>query len=194
VAEPRLIREYLADLDARLPADLVEELADGLDETYCHHLAAGLDTHAAARAALAEFGDPATIAAAFTRTAPARRAALVLLRAGPVVGGCWAVALISARAWDWPVPTAVPLVLAAALVASIVLLLMAAFCDRYRTSRRAGVAALLALVALDVALPGLLVPSGLLRGWPLIVASTLSLVRAGHTTRALRRIRTGRVP
>lgn len=190
MAEPRLIRDYLAELEARLPPELVEELADGLDETYCHHLAAGLDARAAARAALAEFGDHATIATAFTRTAPARRAARALLFAGPVVGGCWAVALIRARAWDWPVPTAIPLVLAAALTASIALLLMAAFCDRYRTSRRAAVVALLGLVALDVALPGLLAPSGLLRGWPLIVASALSLARAGLATRALRRIRT----
>jgi hypothetical protein len=137
---------------------------------------------------VAEFGAVATIATAFTRTAPARRAARSLLRAGPAVGGCWAVALVSARAWDWTVPAAVPLALAAALLASIALLLIAASCNRYRTARRAAVAALIGLIALDLLLPGILVPTGLLRGWLLAAAAGLSLARAGYAVRALRRM------
>lgn len=188
MAEPRLIRDYLAALGRQLPAELVEELADGLDGTYRRHLAAGLDACSAAHAAIAEFGDAATIAAASAEAAPGRRAARSLLRAGPLVGGCWAAALISARAWDWTVPMAVPLTLAAALGISIVLLLTAAFSDRYGTARRAATAALVGLIALDLALPGMLAPTGLLHGWPLIAAATLSVARAGFAAAGLRRI------
>ena len=45
--EPRLIRGYLAALAARLPASVVEELADGLTETYRFYLSRGLDPEAA---------------------------------------------------------------------------------------------------------------------------------------------------
>jgi hypothetical protein len=191
VAEPRMISDYLEDLAARLPADIVEELGDGLDETYRSYLAAGLDPHAAGHAAVAEFGDAAIIAAAFTTTAPARRAARRLLGLGPVVGGCWAAALISARAWHWALPPAVALTFAAGLLASIALLGVAAFCGGYRAARRAAGAALIVLVALDLALPGMLAPTGLLRGWLLTVAAGLSLSRAAFALRALRRMHAG---
>jgi hypothetical protein len=36
--QPRLIRDYLAVLAAQLPAPIVEELADGLAETYQSYL------------------------------------------------------------------------------------------------------------------------------------------------------------
>jgi hypothetical protein len=39
----------------------------------------------------------------FTRQAPGRRAARLLLATGPLVGACWAAALTSGRAWTWPV-------------------------------------------------------------------------------------------
>jgi hypothetical protein len=188
MAEPRLIREYLADLDDMLPSAIVEELADGLEETYHHHLATGLETQAAARAALAEFGDPATIAVAFTNAGPARHAARTLLRAGPVVGGCWAAALINARAWDWTMSAPIPLALAMTLVAVIALLLMAAFCHRYRAARRAAATALIGTVVLDVALSSMLALPGPMRGWLLMLAAGLSLARASFAAKALRRI------
>jgi hypothetical protein len=187
MAEPRVIRNYLATLDARLPTDIVEELADGLKETYRHYLAAGLDQQSAAHAALAEFGDAEEIAAAFTRSAPARRAARALLGAGPVVGGCWAAALIDARAWTWPVPALIPLIIGAGLVVVIALLVTAAFSGRYRTSRRAASIALIGVVLLDVTLPGTLVAPDLLRGWPLLLAAGLSLARAVFAARAWQR-------
>ena len=84
-----LIRHYLTALSAQLPAPIVEELADGLDQTRLHYLEQGLDSDAAAGAALAEFGQPDVILAAFTRLSPARRAARRLLATGPVVGACW---------------------------------------------------------------------------------------------------------
>ena len=94
-----LIASYLDALSRQLPGQVVEELADGLEETYRRHLGLGLAPDAAAEAAVAEFGDPELIAAGFTRAHPARRAALRLLAAGPAVGLCWAVALITSRAW-----------------------------------------------------------------------------------------------
>jgi hypothetical protein len=102
--EPSLIRDYLTALSAQLPEPIVEELADGLDQTRQHYLTRGLDPDAATDAALAEFGAPRVIVAAFIRLSPARRAARRLLAAGPVVGACWGTALISSRAWTWPVP------------------------------------------------------------------------------------------
>ena len=56
-----LITRYVSGLHRRLPAALAEEAAAGLLETYEHHLAAGAGDHDAARAALAEFGDLATV-------------------------------------------------------------------------------------------------------------------------------------
>ena len=53
---------------------MVEELADGLEETYQRHLSLGLAPGEAETAAVAEFGDPGLIAAEFARAHPARRA------------------------------------------------------------------------------------------------------------------------
>jgi hypothetical protein len=97
MAESRLIGAYLAELSAQLPTPIVAELADGLDQTHRHHLGQGLDS--AAAAAVAEFGEPQVIVAAFTHSNPVRRAARRLLAAGPVVGACWDTALIINRAW-----------------------------------------------------------------------------------------------
>ena len=57
-------------------------------ETYQHHLASGTGDQDAARAALAEFGDIEMVAGEFTRQAPGRRAARLLLATGPVAGLC----------------------------------------------------------------------------------------------------------
>ena len=107
MAEPGLIRDYLAALSAELPAPVVVELAGGLEQTHRHYLGQGLDPDAAARAAVAEFGEPQVVVAAFTSTSPARRAARKLLAIGPVVGACWGAALVINRAWAWPVPVGV---------------------------------------------------------------------------------------
>jgi hypothetical protein len=96
---PGLISGYLDALAGQLPGPVVEELAGGLEETYRRHLSLGLTPEGAAQGAMAEFGDPGLIAAEFARAHPARRAARRLLAAGPVVGECWAVALVTGRAW-----------------------------------------------------------------------------------------------
>ena len=70
---PRLIDDYLAALSADLPGRIVEELADGLDETYHRHLGQRDDPDAAARAAVAEFGEPRVIVAAFTAASRGRK-------------------------------------------------------------------------------------------------------------------------
>src|SRR5262245_38140951 len=101
---PSLISDYLAALSADLPPRIVEELADGLEETYRHRLTEGLAEDAAARAAVAEFGEPRVIVAAFTEASRGRKAARRLLATGPLAGLCWAMALIVNRAWTWPAP------------------------------------------------------------------------------------------
>ena len=95
-----------------LPGPIVEELADGLTETHRSYLSRGLSADAAAEAAVAEFGSAEEILAGFARVNPARRTARRLLGFGPVVGGCWAAALATSRAWPGSFPTRVALGLA----------------------------------------------------------------------------------
>jgi Transcriptional regulator PadR-like family len=121
-----LIAGYVAGLHRKLPAGLADEAADGLAETYQQHLASGAGEREAALAALAEFGDLATVVGEFTRQAPGRRAARLLLATGPAAGGCWAAALILGRAWTWPVPATVRIGFGAALLVAVLALLAAA--------------------------------------------------------------------
>lgn len=191
MAEPGLIRDYLAALSAELPAPVVVELAGGLEQTHRHYLGQGLDPDAAARAAVAEFGEPPVVVAAFTSTSPARRAARKLLAIGPVVGACWGAALVINRAWAWPVPVGARVLLGAALITVIGLLAAAAFGRHYRSATRAaaagcaGIAVLDATVAIAVALA---VPAVI---WPVILAAAASAVRISFATRGLRSVLTG---
>ncbi len=186
-----LITDYLTVLSAQLPAPVIEELADGLDQTQQHYVKQGLNPDAAAGAALAEFGEPQVVIAAFTRLSPARHAARRLLAAGPVVGGCWAAALITSRAWTWPVPGAGRLLFGVALITVIGLLAAAAFGRRYLSARRAGAVACVGITVLDgvmliavaLAIPVLI--------WPVVLASAASAARLTFTARALRAVLTG---
>jgi hypothetical protein len=189
--EPGLISTYLAALSARLPAPVVEELAGGLDETRQRYLDQGLDPDAAASAALAEFGDPDVIMAAFIRLSPARRAARRLLAAGPVVGGCWGLVLAGGRAWTWPVPVAGRVLFGAALLSVIGLLAAAAFGREYRSVRRAGAAGCLGMTAVDTAMllaVTLAMPTLI---WPVILAAAASAARLTFIARTLRPVLTG---
>lgn len=184
--EPRLIGDYLAALSAQLPAPFVAELADGLEETQRHYLALGLDPDAAAGAAVAEFGAPHVIVTAFGRANPARHAARRLLATGPVVGACWAMALITGRAWTWPVPVLAPVLAGLALMGVIGLLASAAVGTRYRPAARAGMAGCIGLTALDVlAVTGviLVIPA---MTWATIIAVTASAARIAFSARTLR--------
>lgn len=186
---PSLIAGYLAELSAQLPAPVVEELADGLDQTRQHYLSQGMDREEAARAALGEFGEAHVIVAAFTRLSAAHRAARRLLVTGPVVGACWATALITGRAWTWPVPAVARLLVAGVLIGVIDLLIAAAFGRHYRAVNRAGTAACLGLTVLDTTL---LITAATLATptliWPAIPALAASTARLTYTARALRPI------
>ena len=187
MAEPRLIRDYRAALAKRLPDEIVEELTDGLEQTYQRHLSTGLAPHDAAHAAISEFGDADTLTALFAAGSPARRAALALLYTGPLVGGCWATLLITTRAWDWPVPVPVRSGLALLLGTVILLLAFTACTASYRRARHTATAACAGLIALDATLgTALLVPSAA-HGWLLMLAAA-GAARITFSARALRRI------
>ena len=186
-----LISGYLDALAGQLPGPVVEELADGLEETYQRHLRLGLAPGTAAQAAVAEFGEPELIAAEFARAHPARRAARRLLVTGPVVGSCWAVALISSRAWTWPVPVAAVLVPALALVAVVVLLAFAARSIRYRPIGRAGAAGCIGTAALDTFMIIGVVAADPAARWAVAVAITASAVRLALNVRLVRLVLAG---
>ena len=140
-SEPRLIGGYLQCLAAQLPGPIVEELADGLTETYRSYRARGLSADAAADAAVKEFGSAEEILAGFAR---------VNLGLGPVVGGFWVAALVTSRVWPGPAPARV--VLGLLLVACIGSLLVAALSRQYRVAVYSGMAGCAGFAALDASL------------------------------------------
>jgi hypothetical protein len=186
MAKPSVIEDYLTALSAELPASIVEELSDGLDLTRQRYLDQGLEPAAATDAALTEFGDPNVILAEFTRLSPARRAARTLLATGPVVGGCWGIALISGRAWSWPVPVVVRIMLGIALLTIIGSLAAAALGQQYRSVGKACVAGCAGIAAIDVAalvtVP-LVTPAVTL---PIVLAMAASLARLTMAARGVR--------
>ena len=146
-----LIAGYVVGLHRKLPAAIADEAADGLIETYEHHLAVGVGEQEAAHAALAEFGDLALVVGEFTRQAPGRRAARLLLATGPAVGACWAVVLILGRAWTWPVPAAARLSFGAVLLLAVLALAVAATSQQSYRRTRLTTAAGSVILVLDAA-------------------------------------------
>jgi hypothetical protein len=191
MSQASLITDYLSVLSAQLPAPLVAELADGLGQTYQHYLSQGLTPDAAADAAVAEFGEPQVIVAAFTRLSPARHAARRLLAGGPVVGGCWAAALITGRAWTWTVPATGRLLFGVVLITVIGLLAAAAFGQRYLSARRAGAVACAGITVLDSIMLITVVLAVPVLIWPVILAAAASAARLTFTARALRAVLAG---
>lgn len=182
---PDLIADYLRGLAGRLPADIVEELADGLDCTRRRLLDQGLDQSAAEAAAIAEFGRPEQVAGAFAEQNPARRTARTLLATGPAVGVCWAAVLLTGHAWTWPIPVPVRLGAGLTLFTVIGILITAAVGGRYRRVRVLAGLGCAGLVALDVAL---LVAAAVIATpvWPLVLAVPASCARLVFTARAWR--------
>jgi hypothetical protein len=180
-----LIDAYLARLSAQLPAPIVAELADGLDQTRQHFLDQGMAPDAADGAALAEFGEPHVVVAAFTHASPARRAARKLLATGPMVGACWAAALVINRAWGWPVPEEVRFLLGIVLITAVGMLTAAAFSRHYRSAGRAAAAGCLGITALDAAMLIAMPFAAPAVIWPIAVAMAASLARLTFTARAL---------
>jgi hypothetical protein len=187
MASHRLIEDYLADLGRRLPPQVVDELADGLAETWHHHLAAGLPPTQAARTAIAEFGSVEQVTTAFVTQSPARRTARLLLATGPLVGACWGVSLAAAHAWTWPVAPAVAVAYGATLLAVVASLLASATSRRsYRTAQW-GAAGSLGLIALDATMLAAVLLIAPTPAAPMLVAVPASLTRIGLTLRSLPR-------
>jgi hypothetical protein len=181
-----LIENYLDGLRA-LPADVVEELTDGLAETYDHHRARGLAPDQAARTAITEFGITEQILAAFDEIAPGRRASRLLLTTGPLAGLCWGAALLTSHAWTWPIPYWAPPVLGVGLVTVIALLLVGGHGRRTRRAASFGAGGLVLLDTLMII--GVLAVASAV-SWPLLLAMLASVVRACLTLRTLPRILT----
>jgi hypothetical protein len=100
-ASAQPIESYLSQVTTALPgpararADIVAELRGGLLDAADAHRRAGLGATVAAQAAVAEFGCPAQVTAAFRPGIAARQArhvAASLLVTGPLIGLAWAAA------------------------------------------------------------------------------------------------------
>ena len=176
-----LIEDYVAGLHRRLPAAVADEAADGLIETYEHHLDAGAGEQAAARAAVAEFGELGMVVGEFTRQAPGRRAARMLLATGPVAGACWAAALVASRAWTWPVPGAVPLGAGAVLLLAVLALALAATSRHSYQRTRVTAAASPVIFVLDAAAVVIVLLTAPVLTWALGIAVAVSLTRMSFT-------------
>ena len=211
------VTDYLAAVAAQLPGPpsarvaVTDELRDGLMEALETHQARGCSQAEATAAAIAEFGDPDTVAAAFgpeLAAVQAQRVALGLLVTGPLVGLAWitAVAVNALPPWHhqligpW---LALPLVALALAVAGPALGLTVAATGRLgrRVGRvvdratlpptAAAVAALAAVVA-DLTLLGIITGHALTSPgsymWaPVIVAASASLTRVTLAGRAAHR-------
>ncbi len=182
------LSRYLAELGRRLPTRVVEELADGLAETYERHLSTGLSAARAADLAVAEFGDVDEITSEFVRQSAGRRTAHTLLKTGPAVGLVWGVALVATRMWTSPVPGAARFTFGAVLLLVVAALARAASSrDDLRRTRLALYGGI-GLVALDVTV----ITSALLFAptilWISGLAVAVSLLRSGFAIRSLPKI------
>ncbi|WP_433221975.1 hypothetical protein [Microtetraspora malaysiensis] len=186
MAGHELIERHLEVLAERLPGPVVEELADGLTATYEDQLKRLGDPEAAARAALADFGDADTITAAFVRLSPGRETALRMLVVGPIVGLSWGAAFIAGQEWAWRIPLLSRLAFGF-MVGLVVLMLVIAVRARryYRMVRLAALGGVGSVMVLDSVILGtvamLLPPPSLL----LILALTASVARIMLGARAL---------
>ena len=106
----QVLRDYLDATADRLPgpaaakAEIIAELDDGLVEATEAHIARGYAPQLAAQAAVAEFGDPDAVAAAFCPeigASQARRVGLGLIVTGPFVGLLWLAALVPGVLPPW---------------------------------------------------------------------------------------------
>lgn len=181
-----LIDAHLAALRRRqLPSGAVDELADGLIETYEQRLRDGLDPDRAATTAVTEFGTVEEISEAFGRHAPGYRAAVTLLTTGPIIGSCWLVFFVTGRAWTWPNAGTTALILAAGLLLTIGFLEVARLrCGNYAQVRAASLVGIIGAIGLDAAVLTTTTVAAPVLVWPLIVAGSASLARIGFAIRA----------
>lgn len=191
MASDQLIDAHLAALAARLPDSIVDELADGLTETWHGYLKAGKPPGAAARAAVEEFGAPQQIIEAFVAQSPGRRLAQRLLVTGPIVGVCWAATFITTRAWTWPIHPAAAAVFGFVVVAAIAAL-VASTCSRhsYRLARIGGTTGGFGAIIVDSTLLATLLLIDVDPSLALVVAIPASLIRLTLILRLLPALRT----
>lgn len=194
MAEHHLIDDYLTTLARRLPTDAVDELADGLAETNQHYLSRGLDPEHAAKAAIAEFGAPDVVLAAFVHQSPGRRAALAMLVSGPVVGICWGASLIAGHAWTWAIPLPVKVAVGATLLAVIGTLAIAATSRRNYSRTKISAIGGLGLILLDLTVLTAVLLVAVPIVWPMILAIPASAIRLALTARATTRLLVPRRP
>ena len=209
----QLIDAYLAELSGRLAGDaaaraaIVAELEDGLWAATIAKHTPRMSSGEAARAAVAEFGAPHTVAAGFgpeLAAATGRRVGLGLLATGPLVGSSWL--LVAAATWRWAgqrppaalglVAGLVGLVLVVAVPAAVVSVAVSGRLSRWlpagpQVAATAAATAASACVAGDlVLLTGMLAALVLAGGvaWPAgLVAAGASGVRLSLAGQAARR-------
>ena len=203
---------------ARRRAAIVAELRDGLLEAAGARQARGATPQQAAAAAIEEFGDPTAIAHGFApelAAASARRVALGLTSAGPLVGLLWLAAYVTSRfgpveagpPWRWPAqpPGAwlgFPIVGVAVLMAGLATLLVLASTGplsrvlpiRLAAAPVAAAVVPVAAIITDLTMLGLATIQvstrpGALAWAPLAVAMTATLTRLVLSCRATRRCR-----
>jgi hypothetical protein len=211
------VTDYLAAVAAQLTGPpsarvaVTDELRDGLIEALDTHQGHGCSQAEATAAAIAEFGGPATVAAAFgpeLAAVQARRVALGLLVTGPLVGLAWitAVAVNTLPPWRHQLTgpwLALPLVALVLAVAGPALGLTVAatgrlgrrlgrVVDRATLPPTAAAVAALAAVVADLTLLGVITGQVLTsRGsyvWaPVVLAASASLARVTLAGQAARR-------
>lgn len=186
MAEHALITGYLDQLARRLPAEVIDELADGLTEGFRQQRQRGLGPDQAAAAALAQFGSPAQVTAAFARNAPGRRTAIRLLATGPVFAALWAACLITAHAWTWAVPLAARLGFGAALLTTAGALLAVALSNDLSRMKLVAPASV-ALMLLDATMITTVTLVAPTLTWPMALAVPASLARITLTARTIPR-------
>jgi len=110
------------------------------------------------------------------------------------VGMCWAVVLITARAWQWPVPIAPRVLFGVALITVIGLLAAAAAGRHYRLVCRAAAAACIGTAILDAVMTGTVLVIAPALAWPVAVAVVLSVGRCSFALRNARHALIDRSP
>jgi hypothetical protein len=221
-AAGKIVRGWLDALAKLLPGpsrarhEVLAELHDGLLEAVDAHRGRGLPPAPAARAAVAEFGDPRTVAralAADLAAAQARRTVLAIIPSGPLLGMLWLLALAASHRVARPIPpwhaqgpwAMFPLLgVAVAVGVPAAMLAMAAtgrpsrwLPDRPSLAPTAAATAGIAGVAIDLTLLGMLTSQVLLApaqlAWvPVSLAALASLTRLALCGRAAHRCLTVR--
>ena len=183
-----LLAGYLTGLRRELPGPIADEAAEGLIEAYEQQLAAGVGDQEAAREALADFGDLAMVVREYTRQAPGRQSARLLLGTGPVAAACWAAALVTSRAWTWPVPVAGRIAFGSLLLPTVLALLAAATSRHSYQRTRLALMATPAIITLDATAVAVVLTAAPVTNSPLLIAVAVSLSRILITARTLHRI------